>query len=277
MNTRGKGPYRSILGLMILSAFGAFGQANTDPDANVSPTVISTNTTGGITYELIKTQIPDSHPGCPVDQYAVKIAGHDQAIPLGRRKEGSIPQGFDESSLAWTPLSDTLLQITWQTLPMGDGENIDRSTLLLAKENDVWRILFRDTMAAAVYSSSINDRHETTLTFEQRGKVLYLVRKNNVARPNPEFFGTFIREWPCTMESGKLRCLDGKEKLDTSGQSLPLKSIAAHACPALTVDALRRLNPSLDGVNQYKGMILLNDKIAPYTPDESLDHYGGSQ
>ena len=244
---------------------------------------------GELDYELRRREIPAKDLDCTNYQYELVFPGQDQAIELGPLCERDCYTiGFDKSSLKLKRLNDSLLQVTWETLPAGSGIFSNWCTLLLQRTDKGWQTIFSDAINAA-HSGGVSDVNIESLHFETRpekGLVLLKKSSNYYSGFNSFYDGIHIaslEEWPCEIAGNRLEISKGRKYLviDEKKGIILWKLARIAYCtesePEQMITTLRSLNPSLNKSNVCSGVLLLNEDHAPYMPHpEGIHlHYGG--
>jgi len=244
-----------------------------------------------VPHEIVKREIESKSPAYAHYQFEMVFPGQKDVIPLARLCEkrqdpNSFDRaGFDRESVIVKDITDTLLQVTWQTLAQGQGINSNWCTLLFLKTALGWRPIFSDAILQAVYRNNIEDNSHVSLGFDMRpGSGLFLVRRSryNLGGHDAPYGCLSVvqrQEWPCTLEEGRLTVNPGREYLRLDEPEAVLIWKLAHyflrtdTCAYGDMNILRTLNPALRSSNTCTGILLMNDALPPYTANPDAVTY----
>ena len=180
--TRIEGDWTSGDGTRVLPFAAGIWDLPEKPDAGQAPATAPCP----IPHEIVKREIESKSPAHGHYQFELAFPGQQDVIPLARLCEkrqdpNSFDRaGFDRESVIVKDITDTLLQVTWQTLAQGQGINSNWCTLLLLKTAQGWRPIFSDAILQAVYRNNIEDNSSVSLGFDMRpGAGLFLVRQSS--------------------------------------------------------------------------------------------------
>lgn len=276
--TRIEGDWTSGDGTRVLPFAAGIWDLPEKPDAGQAPATAPCP----IPHEIVKREIESKSPAHGHYQFELAFPGQQEAIPLARLCEKRDDPyaferaGLDRESVIVKALTDTLLQVTWQTLSQGQGINSNWCTLLLLKTAQGWRPIFSDAILQAVYRNNIEDNSSVSLGFDMRpGAGLFLVRQssNNYGNHDGPYGCISVsqrQEWPCTLEEDRLTVNPGREylRLDEPEGVLIWKLehffLRTDTCDYEDVPPLRTLNPALRASNTCSGVLLMNDALPPY-------------
>lgn len=250
-----------------------------------------------IRYELSRTEVPGKHDFCRYYQYFLKFADQNASIPLAKfceEKERTADQegwGFDAHSFAATPMSDSLYQVTWHSVPQGNGEYSNWCTVLLEKRPAGWHDVFRDEIYAASGRGGASDAVSSFLRFEIRpSEGLFIRETTSVITGSPyEPFGSIgygrRKEWPCRLTRNGIEIGPGRSllRLDDGISTSIWKLAHFTTCDDIlksngdkhsTTAQLRSLNPYLRRSNVCGGLIVMSQVLEPrpYSPVKEFSY-----
>lgn len=219
----------------------------------------------------------------------VVLDGVSAAIPLGRSltvylTDGTaMKRGFDARSLrlSWLEPGKMLL-ITWGTDPEALSNQRREGVIVLRRDADGFRELFRDAFYAFGYVGAGNsmavdldvrwDPVTQTLTLGRTVRAQSTEEPDDLGAADENRHGesTAYHEsttrdvWTSRLEGDRLAPVGSARYVDLAGRA-PLEQVARQS--GVTVDELIRLNPELDRGGSARGRIRIAGSIAPYQPE----------
>ena len=216
------------------------------------------------------------------------LDGVSAAIPLGRSltvysTDGTlVKRGFDARTLrlSWLEPGKMLL-ITWGTDAEGLTNQRREGVIVLRRDGDGFRELFRDAFFSYGYVGAGNSMAvDLEVRWEPAIQTMTLSRTvREQSTDEPEEVGSVDEAgggqstyhesttrdvWTSRLAGDRLEPVGSARYLDLAGRT-PVDEVAERG--GITVDELIRLNPELDRGGSARGRIRIAGAIAPYEPE----------
>jgi hypothetical protein len=190
----------------------------------------------------MRKQIESEHENEPLFSCSLLLQGQKEPLYLAKRRgAGMEKRGIIEDSLrpVWVKPGH-LLQISWQT----HGRNSIGTRLLLAKEADDWRLLYRDSVRTSNGNIGMGFGIYTKFGFSycEATGTLTLCHTTDAwhtsMKPQPLFEATgeayspystkytYTSRWPCRITNGELEIKPGVYFISFAESEFPIEEVA---------------------------------------------------
>jgi HEAT repeat protein len=203
--------------------------------------------------------------------------------------------GCDQETigLGWLD-DDHLLQVGWSSIPQGNGAYTFRSIVILAKNGDQWKEVYRDSYEShASAGSSGSSSTGQGFVYEPRTNILIIESTRSgwspVAAETPLGVGSPAHHprrwtwdnsegtaWRFRLHGDKFEYLDGRRWIDLGEHTFSVAEVAEYFDPRFPSELearLRLLNPSLRDAETCSGWVLLGYDVPEHKP-WTEDNYG---
>lgn len=242
-------------------------------------------------YEVIKTETKRVDTQCAEYSCRLRLNEGGEEFSLAPlitadpdKSKGRVfcEEGFDENSLRLRWIwKGRLVDVTWDTLPLGGGVNMIEAHMLLLKTELGWKRVLRHSELSH-YSGGGGNHYSCRIRFKGNAQELRIelnrllntssCSSEKAPMGTPEGENIFCSHYSAhevyeyKLVDETLEFLNAKSIQDLGDSPVSIQEIAETS--GISIKRLRALNPSISG-EQCAGSIVLNDAVAPIPFDET--------